>query len=462
MLKRYIGDKAFYRRVMVIALPIIMQNLITNLVSLLDNVMVGQLSNAQISAVTIVNNNLLFIFTLCLFGGAAGAGIFTTQFFGSQDFEGVRNTFRFKILICMGLAAAGSGVLLLFSDPLIGLYLKGDGDPALAADTLHYARQYMFIMLIGFPAFALSNAYASNLRECGHPSVPMVAGLIATGVNLSLNYVLIFGHLGAPALGVAGAAIATVIARYTECAIVVLWTHRNPGKNPYIKGLYKTFRIPKPLLRAIFTKGMVVLVNECVWSLGMAILNQSYSVCGLNVMPALSISTTLYNLTAVVFRSLGNTAGILTGQLLGAGTPEKEVRSHTDKLFALCVFSGVLFSLGTIAISGVFPLLYKTGEDIHTLATWLIVISSAAMPLQAYIFPVYFILRAGGKTGLTFAFDCGSVWLLSIPIAFLCSRFTSLPILVIFSLCQATDIIKTVIGHFLIKKGSWIQNLTLQ
>ena len=457
MLRRFIGDKAFYRRVLLIALPIIMQNLITNVVSLVDNIMVGQLSNAEISAVTIINNNLLFIFTLCLFGGAAGAGIFTTQFYGSQDHEGIRSAFRFKILICLGLALVGGCVLFFGSDPL-----KGEGDPELAAQTLHYARQYLFIMMLSFPGFALSNAYASNLRECGHPSVPMVAGLIATGVNLSLNYVLIFGHFGAPALGVAGAAIATVIARYVECAIIVIWTHKNPEKNPYIQGLYKSFRIPKMLLRAIVTKGMVVLVNECTWSLGMAILNQSYSLCGLNVMPALSISTTICNLTAVVFRSLGNTAGILTGQLLGAGAPEKEVRDHTDKLFALCVFSGTIFALGTIALSGAFPLLYNVENDVRNLATWLIILSAAAMPLQAYIFPVYFIMRAGGKTGLTFAFDCGSVWLLSIPIAFFCSRFTSLSILVIYGLCQATDIIKTVIGHFLIKQGSWIQNLTLQ
>lgn len=462
MLKRFIGDKAFYRRVLLIALPIIMQNLITNVVSLVDNIMVGQLSNAQISAVTIINNNLLFIFTLCLFGGAAGAGIFTTQFYGSQDHDGIRHAFRFKILICLGLALAGSCVFLLFSDPLISLYLKGEGDPELAEQTLYYARQYLFIMLLSFPAFALSNAYASNLRECGHPSVPMVAGLIATGVNLSLNYVLIFGHLGAPALGIAGAAIATVIARYVECMIIVVWTHTNPEKNPYITGLYRGFRIPKALLRAIITKGMVVLVNECAWSLGMAILNQSYSLCGLNVMPALSISTTICNLTAVVFRSLGNTAGILTGQLLGAGTPKKEVRAHTDKLFALCVASGTVFAFGTIALSGAFPLLYNVGSDVRHLATWLIILSAAAMPLQAYIFPVYFIMRAGGKTGLTFAFDCGSVWLLSIPIAFFCSRYTALSILVIYGLCQATDIIKSVIGHFLIKKGSWIQNLTLQ
>lgn len=462
MLQRYIGNKAFYRRVMITALPIIAQNLITNFVSLLDNIMVGQLDTAQISAVTIANNNLLFIFNLCLFGGAAGAGIFTTQFYGSQNQDGIRHTCRFKILICLGLALVGSAVFLFGSDPLIGLYLQGDGDPELAAQTLTYGRQYLHIMLLGLLPFALSNAYASSLRECGHPTVPMIAGLVAMGVNLVLNYVLIFGNWGAPAMGVAGAAIATVIARYAECAIVIIWTHANPKKNPYAVGLYKRLHIPAPLLRSIIRKGIPVLVNECAWSLGMAILNQCYSVCGLDVLPALSISTTICNLTAVVFRSLGNTSGILIGQLLGAGKPKKEIWDYTNKLFALCVFSGILFGIATAALSGAFPQIYNTTDAVRYLATWLILISAATMPLQAYIFPVFFIMRSGGKTMITFAFDCGSVWLLSIPIAFICSRFTALSIIMIYALCQATDVIKCVIGWLLIKKGSWIQNLTTQ
>ena len=186
MLKRYIGDRAFYRHTLSIALPIIFQNLITNFVSLLDNIMVGQLSTAEISAVTIANNNLLFIFNLCLFGGAAGAGIFTTQFHGSGDQEGIRHTFRFKMYICIGLAMVGIALFLLAGTPLIGLYLLGDGDPQLATDTLRHGQDYLRAMLWGMLPFALTNAYASNLRETGHPTVPMVAGLVAMVVNLVL------------------------------------------------------------------------------------------------------------------------------------------------------------------------------------------------------------------------------------------------------------------------------------
>lgn len=462
MLRRYVGDRAFYRRVLAVALPIIAQNAITNFVSLLDNLMVGQLSTAQIGGVTIVNNNLLFIFTLCVFGGAAGAGIFTTQFFGSGNQEGIRHTFRFKLLICAALAFLSVGLFLVFGDSLIGLYLRGEGDGAVAADTLFYGRQYLLVMLIGLLPFALTNAYAGTLRECGHATVPMVAGLIATGVNLIFNYILIFGHFGAPAMGVVGAAIATVISRYVELAIVVFWTHSHSRLLPFVKGLYRSLYIPGKLLKAIVIKGMPLLLNEGLWSLGMAMLNQCYSFCSLDVVPALSISTTLCNLLSVVFRSLGNTVGIITGQMLGADRPEEELRSENRKMTALCVFSGVIFGALMVAISGIYPKLYNTTDAVRLLAAGLIIISALDIPLQAYIFPVYFTLRSGGKTVATFLFDCGAIWGLSLPLAFLLSRFTPMGILAIFAICTGVDIIKCVIGWYMIRSGSWIQNLTVQ
>lgn len=459
MLHQYIGDKAFYRQMFAIALPIILQNTIMNFVSLLDNVMVGQLSTAQYNGVTIVNNNLLFIFNLCLFGGSAGAGIFTAQFHGSGDHEGVRYTFRYKILICLLVAAVGAALFVFGSDSLIGLYLQGEGDPVLAADTLYYGRQYLTVMLFGLLPFALTNAYASTLRECSQPVVPMIASAVATGTNLALNYILIFGHFGFPALGVTGAALATVASRYVELAVVAVWTHRHGAQHPFIHGAYRSVRIPRKLFRSITLKGMPMLVNEGVWGLGMAFLNQCYSYCGLAVVPAMSICTTLYNLSGVVFRSLGNTVGIILGQKLGAGRPEPEIRGAYRKMTALCVVSGLAFGAVSVTLAGVFPNLYNTDQEVKHLAAQLIIISSVLMPLQAYIFPVYFTLLAGGKTMVTFLFDSGAVWALSIPMAFALSRFTGLPIPVIYALCNGVDGIKCVIGGIMIKKVPWVQTL---
>ncbi len=458
MLKRYIGDKAFYRRVFAIAIPIIIQNGITNFVSMLDNVMVGQIGDLPMSGVSIVNN-LIFVFNLCIFGASSGAGIFTAQFHGTGNHQGVRHTFRFKFLICLLLTGIGIGVFALGSEPLIHLYLTGEGDPQDAAAVLAYGKDYLFIMLMGLPAFAMSNVYSSTLRETGQTVVPMVAGIIAVFVNLAGNYVLIFGHFGAPAMGVEGAAIATVLSRYVELALVALWTHRNVHKNPFVEGVYYSLHIPSRLFKSIVVKGMPLLVNEFLWSTGMAILNQCYSTCGLDVVPAMNISSTLFNLSSVVYLSMGNSVGILMGQLLGANTELRELRDTNNKLIATSVFSGLVFGILMACFSGLFPMLYKTSGNVRSLATQLILVSAFMMPINSYINAAYFTLRSGGQTVVTFLFDSCFVWGLVVPLAYVLSRFTDLPILPLYMVVHGTDFLKSVLGFMMIKKGKWIQNL---
>ncbi len=338
MIKRYIGDRPFYGRILRIAIPIIIQNGISNFVSLLDNIMVGSIGTLEMSGVSIANQ-LLFVFNLCIFGASSGAGIFTAQFHGSGDHEGVRHTFRFKLLSCSALTVAGCCLFAFGGEPLIGLYLQGEGDPLDAAKTLGYGISYLEVMLIGLIPFALANCYSSTLRESGQTVVPMVAGIAAVLVNLAGNAILIFGLLGAPALGAVGAAIATVISRFVELAIVAFWTHRNHIRHPFIQGAFRSFHIPGALCGSIFRKGMPLLVNEFLWSSGMAILNQCYSTCGLDVIPAANIASVIFNLGSVVFLALGNSVGILMGQMLGANRPEGEVRDTNRKLIALSVSS---------------------------------------------------------------------------------------------------------------------------
>lgn len=318
MIKRYIGDRAFYKMALTVALPMMIQNAVTNFVSLLDNIMVGRVGTLQMTGVSVVNQ-LLFVYNLCIFGAVAGAGIFTAQFYGQRDDEGIRQTFRFKIMICAVIGAAGIALLLLRGEALISLYLNGEATAAERADALRYGREYLAVMLIGLVPFTFNNAYASSMRETGQTVVPMVSGLAAVAVNMSLNYVLIFGKLGMPVLGVKGAAIATVISRYTELAVNAAWLHSHGKRYPYIKGVYRSLRIALPLLKKITLKGMPLLVNEALWSASVAVLNQCYSTRGLNVVAANNIASTLWNLFSVCFISLGSATGIIIGQMLGAG-----------------------------------------------------------------------------------------------------------------------------------------------
>ncbi len=461
MLKKYIGDRAFYQRVMAIAIPIVIQSAITNFVSLLDNIMVGQTGTLPMSGVSVVNQ-LLFVFNLCIFGATSGAGIFTAQFHGSGDHQGIRHTFRFKLLICALLTAVGCGIFLTSGDALIGLYLTGEGDPADAQAVLEYGREYLKIMLWGLVPFAICNAYSGTLRENGQTLVPMVGGISAVLINLVLNYVLIFGKFGAPALGVAGAALATVISRYAELLIVAGWTHLNSGKHPFIKGAYRSFHIPGPLLKQIALKGLPLLINEFLWSSGMAVMNQSYSTCGLDVVPAMNICMTLYNLGSVGFLSMGNAVGIMMGQLLGSGAEEAQVRDTNRKLIVVSVCCGVVFGGLVAGVSGLFPHLFNATDTVRHLATQLILVGAAMMPFNAYTNAAYFTLRSGGQTFVTFLFDSCFVWVVCVPLAFCLSRFAQMPILPLYMICQATDFIKCAIGGWMLKKGLWIHNLAEQ
>lgn len=458
MLKRYIGDRAFYKRVFRVAVPIMIQNGITNFVSLLDNIMVGQVGTLPMSGVSIVNQ-LIFVFNLCIFGASSGAGIFTAQFHGKGDAEGVRHTFRFKFLICAVLALAGGTLFFLAGGSLIGLYLTGEGEAADAAAVLAYGREYLLVMLWGLLPFAVCNAYASTLKESGETFVPMAAGVAAVAVNLVLNYVFIFGHFGAPAMGVRGAALATVISRYAELLLVAGWTHRNAAKHPFIRGAYASLSIPGPLLRNIVVTGMPLLANELLWSLGVVTMNQCYSTCGLDVVPAMNISSTLGNLAGVVYQSLGVSVGILMGQMLGAGHSEGEVRDTNRKLIAFSVASGTCFGILMALGSAAFPAVYNTTASVRALARDLILISAMVMPFQSFANATYFTLRSGGKTFITFLFDSVFMWVCGVSLAFTLSRFTSLPILPLFALCQLPDVIKCIVGHAMLKKGSWIQTL---
>lgn len=459
MLTRTFGDRAFLRRIFAFAIPIVIQNGITTFVSLLDNIMVGQVGTLQMSGVSIANQ-IILIFNLCILGANAGAGIFSAQFCGSRDMEGVRHAFRYKLLVCSLLALGFIALVIPFGHNLIGLYLRGEGDAFAAKRILGYGYEYMLIMCWGFFPFALSNVYSSTMRESGRSVVPMVAGIAAVFVNLCLNAVLIFGLFGLPALGAKGAALATVISRYAELGILVVWNHSHKAQYPYIKGVYRSLRIPLGLVKKITVKGMPLLVNECLWSTAMAVLAQSYSTCGLDVVPALNITETINNLVSVAIVALGHTVGILMGQMMGAGSSREEILDCNRKIRNLSMACGLIFGVFLAAISPVFPLVYQVEPSVRALATSLILVLACHKPMMAFIYFAYFSMRSGGKTWITFFFDCGVLWLITIPVSILLTRFTGWPILAVYACCQAIDIFKCVIGHFLIKKGSWIQNLS--
>ncbi len=459
-IRKYIGDKAFYAMVLAVVVPIMVQNGITNFVSLLDNIMVGRVGTEPMSGVAIVNQ-LIFVFNLGIFGAISGAGIFGAQFFGCGKPDGVRHTFRFKLIAAAVITIAAALLFLFGGDMLIKLYLHGEENVEQLEAALHYGRQYLMIMLIGLPPFAWEQCYTSTLRECGETVVPMKAGIVAVIVNLCLNAVLIFGMFGFPAMGVAGAAAATVVARYVELAIVLVWTHRHADKYPFITDAYKSLYIPGNLVSKILVKGTPLMLNEVLWAAGIAVLTQCYSIRGLETVAGLNISSTISNLFGVVYISMGNAVSIIIGQLLGAGKME-EAKDTDRKLIVFTVMSCVAVGAVLAVLAPLFPMMYNTTDSVRALATWFIRIVAVYIPVCAFLNACYFTLRAGGRTIITFLFDSVFVWCVSIPCAYILSRFTTVPIVPLYLCCQMLDLIKCVIGFALVKKGVWLSNIVVE
>ena len=455
--EKYIGDRAFYKRLLSIMLPVLVQNVITNFVSLLDNIMVGQVGTEAMSGVAIVNQ-LLFVFNLCIFGGLSGAGIFTAQFFGSRDMDGVRHTMRLKYYIAVGACLLFGTVFTLWGESLISLFLhEGEANIDMAL-TLTRGKEYLAVILWQMLPFAVMQVYGSTLRECGETMLPMKAGVAAIFVNLVLNYILIFGKLGFPALGVVGAAAATIIARLVECAIIIVWAHRHTKQHPYIKGLYRGLKVPAPLLRKVAIKGLPLLFNEVLWSSGMTMLNQCYSMRGLEVVSAINISSTVSNLFFCAFFATGTTVSIMIGQLLGAGELERAV-DEDRKLIAFAVALSAAVGAVMAAFAPLIPNLYNTEPAVRSLATQFLLVVAALMPFHAFTNASYFTLRSGGKTIITFLFDSAFIWVVNVPVAMLLTHLTSLPILAIYAAVQCLELVKVVLGYILLKRRAWVNNL---
>lgn len=456
-MRKLIGSKDFYKKVLAISLPIMLQNGITNFVSMLDNIMVGRVGTEQMSGVSIVNQ-LIFVFNLCIFGAISGAGIFTAQFFGQKNMKGVRDTFRFKLVICTVITVIAAAILFIWQNPLINLYLHDGSATGNLEATLNYGKDYLWIMLIGLLPFAIEQSYSSTLRETGETVIPMRASLAAVFVNLIFNYILIYGKLGSPALGVQGAAIATVLSRFVQMFIVVTWSHKNTDKMPYFLGAYKEFSIPMSLVKKIAILGAPLLINETLWAAGVTTQTQCYSIRGLSVIAALNISSTITNVFNIVFIALGDAVAIIVGQQLGRGDFD-EAKDTAYKIITFSVATCVVIGSLLFVVGPLFPRIYNTSDEVKNLAANFIRCAAACMPLHGYLHATYFTLRSGGKTVITFLFDSFFLWVLAVPLAYVLTHFTGMDIVWIYLCCLLIEGIKVIIGSILLEKGVWMNKL---
>ena len=463
MQNRYIGNRQFYRHVLGIAVPIIIQNGITNFVSLLDNIMVGQVGTIPMSGVSIVNG-LIFVFNLCIFGASSGAGIFTAQFHGSQDTEGERYTFRFKLIICLVLALLGGGLFYLGGPTLIGLYLTGDGDAAMAAGALEYGMKYLTVMLWGFLPFALTNVYASTMKECGNTFVPMVGGIAAVLVNLGLNYVLIFGKLGLPALGITGAAVATLLSRVVEFVVAFSYAFRCRTM-PLMK--HAILRPGMDMLRKFLRYSAPVLINETLWGTGFSMITviMGHMANSSDLIAAYTLAGNIDKLMTSGVFGIAAAVSVIVGKEIGTGNLKGVYNIGRALCFTAFAF-GIVLGIAeytmfvTLMRPFVMPL-FSLSAVAERLCSVMLMCYACAIPLHSFSTTmVVGVLRGGGDVHASLFIDNFPLWCGTLPMMCLLGLVLKVPNEV-FCLCLMIEyIIKSPLGLYRLHSGKWIHDIT--
>ncbi|TVP95516.1 MAG: MATE family efflux transporter [Acholeplasmatales bacterium] len=448
MFKLFIGDRLFYKALLTLTVPLVLQQLITTSVQLIDNIMVGRLGESAISSVAVINQ-LQFVIILVFFGLMAGSGIFTSQYFGAKDFDKLAQTFRFKVIA--GLFVAGVAVLILtvFGRHLVVVFTDTD-------ETVASALSYLAIVKWGIFPLVLSIAISSTFRETGITRPLLYISTVAVLINTALNYVLIFGHFGAPQMGIEGAAIATVIARGIEFFLMFLFMMR---KGQYFtSGIRRLFVIERSVLVGIIAMAIPLTLNEFMWSLGQTVFLHAYSTRGDSALAAMNMTNAISQLVFVTFAGIGTGVAVLVGNTLGKNELAL-AKQNAYKLAAFSVVVAILAGIGLFGLSFFILDLYAVSAATKSVAAFNIRVNAFFIPVFSLNVSLFFILRSGGDTRSTLLMDAVFMWVFVVPVALLLAYTTALPVTLMFLIVQSSDVPKAFIAISRFKKGHWIKNL---
>ena len=450
MNQTYMKEKPILPLLLSMALPMVISMMVNSLYNIVDSYFVARISEEAMTALSLVYPIQNFITSVGV-GFGIGINAAISFFLGAQDQKkadaAATQGLFLSVIHGIVLTVVTIAVMPLF----LQIFTK---DVTVIQMGNAYSR-----IAFGFSiVISLEITWEKIFQAVGRMRVSMICMMSGCIFNIVLDPLLIFGIGPFPELGVAGAALATVIARYIEAFIIIVWAHSHTGQNLYLKGAYTGFGIPGEELKAIIVKGFPLMLNEVLWAAGMTAVTQCYSVRGLEVVAGLNIATTITNLFNIIYLQLGSCISIVVGQYLGAGELE-EAKDADNKMIVFSVFCCVIVAGLMLVVGGFFPQIYNTTEEIKALATSFIAVSAMIMPFCSFSHASYFTLRSGGKTMVTFLFDSVFTWIVVVPAAFLLAHFTGLGIVGVYFLVQATELIKVVIGYRMVRSNVWLVQL---
>ncbi len=445
---QWIGDRAFYQRLMTLSIPLVLQQLITASIQIVDNVMVGQLGETAIGAVGVINQ-LFFVVIITSFGVMSGSTIYMAQYYGAKNENKLQQSFHFTIVAALAVGLVSFFLFSYADDFLIGVFTQG-------VETTSLALQYMSIIRFGLFAFAISIAISSSLRVVGITKPILWISVATIVLNTVLNAILIFGLFGFPVLGVIGAAIATLIARVME-AMLSLW-YLMYRQSILKLDILRLFRIEWSLTKAIIIIGLPLLFNEFLWSLGQTTYLFAYSTRGDGALAAMNVTNTISQITFVMFQAIGAAAAVFVGNKLGENSLE-EAQLNAQRLIFIATVFAVFVGMIQFIISFFVLDIYSVSEATKLAAQFNIRVNSMFVPLYTMNVTMFFIIRSGGDTSSTFLMDSGFMWVIAVPIALSLAFFTTLPITTMFLIIQGTEFLKVGFAYHRFAKKKWVKNL---
>ena len=446
----------FYRQVVTLAAPIVLQNLITSTLAMADTFMVGLLGEAPMAAVTLANIPL-FVIQLFIFGTQSGASVLHSQYWGRQDMKAINRVLGVSFWVAGSLSALMAAILLICPVPFLSLFCNQPEVVALGALYGRWAGLSFF-----FDSFVMM--YIAAYRSMERPRLGMYILIVSMVVNTFLNWVLIFGKLGLPALGVEGAAIATLCARMLEVAIVIVHACLTRG---FKLDLPLLLRPGKEMFVRFFRFGGPVVFNETMWGLGTSVFPaiMGHMENSTEILAAFTIAGNIDKLCMVFSFGLGATATIIIGREVGAGRTEEvcPVGMALDTLACLCgAFVGVLLFLFArfFAPAYVFPLFHMSAGA-GTIATMMMVMQSCIRPIRDFnSVNIVGVLRGGGDVKMATLIDTTPLWCVAIPLAFLCGIVLKTGIFWVYLMMLMEQIVKVFFGLHRVRSDGWIRDLT--
>lgn len=450
--KEMLRDRVFLRKAVLIALPVALQGMLNTIVNLVDTMMIGRLGETAIAAVGLANK-VFFVFSLLVFGVVSGSGVLAAQYWGNQDIKSIRKVTGLALLIALTGSLLFVAPSVFYPEAVMRIFTDSD-------KAIQTGAAYLAVAALSYPFTAVTNTYVAMQRAVGRVKAPVAISLMAIVINIVLNYTLIFGHFGAPRLGVKGAAIATLAARIAESGAIlaVIYITRSP-----IAGrLREMFGYSRAFIRQFAATATPVIANEFIWGLGTTMYSLAYGRMGDNAVAAITIATTIQDIVVVLFQGLSAATAVILGNEMGAGKL-KQAEKYARNFFILQFFV-TLAAMGLCyGIRWNIVGMYSISREVAQAVNRCLIVFILFMPFKMFNYVnVVGVLRSGGDTRMCLILDTSGVWLIGVPMAFLGGLYLRQAIWIVYAMVMTEEVYKAVFGYIRYRQKKWLRNLAVE